>query len=272
MDVIKEAIFNSMWEVKEINQWKRFSKRTIATLQKEHRVTQSGLKLWLDLAEKKISRESAQTIQTYHQDKEALSSTMTTWWKSSDWCLINYFSCTCLDDPNTTQHLMDNEVKQVMKEAKQVMHQKSCKKLSGIMTTICSVFKKEAQHVVPHCYSLNLETGDMRSLTNYRKDTVALLLINYTYLFKDPTIMSPVNHPGVIEMIYNALWNTHLHEALSFNDLNDLDDLFLIGSIAVHNSLLEFQEGIYKVYQTGYGCSRVGFACKLISATITTTR
>ncbi|KAG2355691.1 hypothetical protein BDR07DRAFT_1492879 [Suillus spraguei] len=87
-EVIKEAIsaqyatcekyrthlMSKMWEVKEINWWKRFLKRTIATLQKEHRVAQSGLKLWLDLAEKQISRESAQTIQTYRQDEEALSS------------------------------------------------------------------------------------------------------------------------------------------------------------------------------------------------------
>ncbi|KAG2356317.1 hypothetical protein BDR07DRAFT_1492096 [Suillus spraguei] len=165
--------------------------------------------------------------------------------------------------PNTNatpQHLMVKEAKEVMKEPKQVMcqkesfleavgHNKSCKKLSSIMTTVCSVFKKEAWGVVSHHYSLNLEARDTRSLTNYRKGIVALLLINHAYLFfsqKDPTIMSPVNHPSVIETIYNTLWSTHLHKALSFDDLNNFDNLFLIGGIAVHNSLLEFQEEIYK--------------------------
>lgn len=88
MDVIKEAIsaqyatcekyrthlMSKMWEIEEINQWKRFFKRTVATLQKEHRDAQSGLQLWLNLAEKQISRESGKTIQTCHKDQEALSS------------------------------------------------------------------------------------------------------------------------------------------------------------------------------------------------------
>lgn len=42
-------------------------------MQKEHRVAQSGLKLWLDLAQKQISRDSADTIQTYRREQEALT-------------------------------------------------------------------------------------------------------------------------------------------------------------------------------------------------------
>ncbi|KAG2062758.1 hypothetical protein BDR04DRAFT_1164685 [Suillus decipiens] len=90
---------SKMWEVEEINWWKRFSKCTIATLQKECRVAQSGLKLWLDLAEKKISRESAQTIQTYRQDEKALRITDTNFTQE-------FLHCDDSDDDST---MTDND-------------------------------------------------------------------------------------------------------------------------------------------------------------------
>ncbi|KAG1795402.1 uncharacterized protein HD556DRAFT_1442244 [Suillus plorans] len=125
----------------------------------------------------------------------------------------------------------------------------TCKKLSGITTTVRGVFKKEAQRLILNHYSLSLEAGDTRSLTDHRETTVAPLLVNHSYLFKDPTVMSPVNHPAVIETICNSLWTTHLHEALDFNELDKLYDLFSIRGAAVHNTLLEFQDGVYKSVQ-----------------------
>ncbi|KAG1906460.1 uncharacterized protein F5891DRAFT_1181870 [Suillus fuscotomentosus] len=123
------------------------------------------------------------------------------------------------------------------------------KQLSGITTTVRGVFKKEAQWLILNHYSLSLEARDTRSLTDHRETTVAPLLVNHRYLFKDPTIMSPVNHPTVIETICNSLWTTHLHEALDFDELDKFDDLFSIGGAAVHNTLLEFQDGVYKSVQ-----------------------
>lgn len=61
--------------------------------------------------------------------------------------------------------------------------------------------------------------------------------------------MSPINHPTVIKTICNSLWTTHLHEVLDFNELDKLDDLSSIGGTAVHNTLLEFQDGVYKSVQ-----------------------
>ncbi|KAG2155026.1 uncharacterized protein EDB93DRAFT_1247980 [Suillus bovinus] len=99
-------------------------------------------------------------------------------------------------------------------------HVESCKKLSTIMTTVCGVFKKEARCALPNHYSLTIKAEDMGSLIAHREATVAPLLINHTYLFKDLTIMSPVNHPTVIETIYHALWTTSLHESLNFDELD----------------------------------------------------
>ncbi|KAG0705129.1 hypothetical protein DFH29DRAFT_873364 [Suillus ampliporus] len=121
-----------------------------------------------------------------------------------------------------------------------------CKKLLTITTTVRGVFKKEAWHVLPNHYSFTLEARDLRSLTDYREAIVALLLINHAYLFKDSMIVSPVGHPAVIETIYHALWTTTLHEALDFDELDNLDNLFSIGGAAVHNTLLKFEGGIYK--------------------------
>ncbi|KAG0701881.1 hypothetical protein DFH29DRAFT_875529 [Suillus ampliporus] len=185
-------------------------------------------------------------------------------------------------------HLTAKEAKEVMKEVKKVMHRmvllgsamytterntevveqafleaagrvvpavpasqipdrvELCKKLLTITTTVQGVFKKEARRVLPNHYSFTLEARDSRSLTDYREAIVAPLLINHAYLFKDSTIMSPVDHPAVIETIYHALWTTTLHEALDFDELDNLNDLFSIGGTAVHNTLLEFEGGIYK--------------------------
>ncbi|KAG1782275.1 hypothetical protein EV702DRAFT_1041153 [Suillus placidus] len=88
MDVIKEAIaaqfatcekhhthlMSKMWEVEEINRWKRFSKRTVATLEKEHRAATSGLQLWLELADKYISKDSNHAIQSYRKEQETFGS------------------------------------------------------------------------------------------------------------------------------------------------------------------------------------------------------
>ncbi|KAG2115295.1 uncharacterized protein F5147DRAFT_649673 [Suillus discolor] len=160
--------------------------------------------------------------------------------------------------------LTDKELKDVKKEAKQVMcrkvllenamptmerntemaeeafleaaghvvsdHAETCKKLSGIMTTVRGVFKKEAQWLILNHYSLSL------SCPASRQPQLSLF-------------MSPVNHPAVIETICNSLWTTHLHEALDFNELDKLNDLFSIGGTAVHNTLLEFQDGVYKSVQ-----------------------
>ncbi|KAG1872152.1 hypothetical protein C8R48DRAFT_670525 [Suillus tomentosus] len=106
--------------------------------------------------------------------------------------------------------LMDKELRDVKKEAKCVMHRKvllknvmptmeqntemaeeaflevaghTCKQLSGIMTTVCGVFKKEVQRLIFNHYSLSLEAGDTRSLTDHRETTVAMLLVNHSYLF-----------------------------------------------------------------------------------------
>ncbi|KAG2335682.1 hypothetical protein BDR05DRAFT_1006561 [Suillus weaverae] len=125
----------------------------------------------------------------------------------------------------------------------------SCKKLSIITTTVHGVFKKEAWRVLLNHYSLTLEAGDTRSLTNHREAVIAPLLVDHGYLFMNSTIMSPVNHPAVVDTIYHSIWSTLLHEVLDFNKLNDLDDLFSIRGAAVHNTLLEFQEGMYKPVQ-----------------------
>ncbi|KAG2348096.1 hypothetical protein BDR05DRAFT_945029 [Suillus weaverae] len=176
-------------------------------------------------------------------------------------------------DP-TPRHLMAKEAKGVMKETKQNNeiaeeaflevvarivpaltasqipdHDESCKKLSIITTTVCGVFKKEVRRVLLNHYSLTLEAGDTRSLTDHREAVIAPLLVDHGYLFKDSMIMSPVNHPAVIDTIYHSVWSTLLHEALDFDELDDLDDLFSIGGAAVHNTLLEFQEGMYKLVQ-----------------------
>ncbi|KAG1897609.1 uncharacterized protein F5891DRAFT_982576 [Suillus fuscotomentosus] len=128
-------------------------------------------------------------------------------------------------------------------------HAETCKQLSGITTTVRGVFKKEARRLILNHYSLSLKARDTRSLTDHRETTVAPLLVNHRYLFKDPTIMSPVNHPAVIETICNSLWTTHLHKVLDLDELDKFDDLFSIGGAAVHNTLLEFQDGVYKSVQ-----------------------
>ncbi|KAG1880942.1 hypothetical protein F4604DRAFT_1679057 [Suillus subluteus] len=127
---------------------------------------------------------------------------------------------------------------------------KFCKKLTTIMTTVRGVFKKEARRVLPNHYSLTPEGSDAGSLSNHREAVVPPLLVNQTYLFRDSTIMSPVDHPAVIDTIYHSLWmSSQLYEVLNFNELDDFDDLFSIGGAAIHNTLLEFQEGIYKPVQ-----------------------
>ncbi|KAG1887177.1 hypothetical protein F4604DRAFT_1916994 [Suillus subluteus] len=91
LDIIKEAIaaqfatcekhrnllMSKMWEVEEINRWKRFSKRTVATLEREHKAAQSGLQIWLDLAERQISKDLAHTSQVSRKEQETLSTTCT---------------------------------------------------------------------------------------------------------------------------------------------------------------------------------------------------
>jgi Domain of unknown function (DUF6532) len=68
---------------------------------------------------------------------------------------------------------------------------KTCKQLSGIMTTVRGVFKKEVQRLIFNHYSLSLEAGDTRSLTDHRETTVAMLLVNHSYLFVSPfTLLS----------------------------------------------------------------------------------
>ncbi|KAG1742059.1 hypothetical protein EDD22DRAFT_958965 [Suillus occidentalis] len=127
---------------------------------------------------------------------------------------------------------------------------KFCKKLTTIVTTVCGIFKKEARRVLPNHYSLTPEGSDAGSLSNHREAVVPPLLVNQMYLFRDSTIMSPVNHPAVIGTIYHALWtSSQLYEVLDFDELDDFDDLFSIGSAAIHSTLLEFQEGIYKLVQ-----------------------
>jgi hypothetical protein len=61
--------------------------------------------------------------------------------------------------------------------------------------------------------------------------------------------MSPVNHPAVIETICNSLRTTDLHEVLDFNKLDKFDNLCSIRGAAVHNTLLEFQDRVYKSVQ-----------------------
>ncbi|KAG0705128.1 hypothetical protein DFH29DRAFT_873363 [Suillus ampliporus] len=88
MDVIKEAIaaqyatcekhhtrlMSKLWEVEGINWWKRFLKCTVAALWEEHRVAQSGLQVWLDFADKQISRDSASTRKSCHKEQETFGS------------------------------------------------------------------------------------------------------------------------------------------------------------------------------------------------------
>ncbi|KAG1887178.1 hypothetical protein F4604DRAFT_1916995 [Suillus subluteus] len=127
---------------------------------------------------------------------------------------------------------------------------KFCKKLTTIVTTVRGVFKKEARRVLPNHYSLTPKGSDAGSLSNHREAVVPPLLVNQTYLFMNSTIMSPVDHPAVIDTIYHSLWtSSQLYEVLDFNELDDFDDLFSIGGAAIHNTLLEFQEGIYKPVQ-----------------------
>lgn len=62
----------------------------------------------------------------------------------------------------------------------------TCMQLSGITTTVRGVFKKEVRRLILNHYSLSLEAGDTRSLTDHRETTVAPLLINHSYLFLSP--------------------------------------------------------------------------------------
>ncbi|KAG1895947.1 uncharacterized protein F5891DRAFT_1193560 [Suillus fuscotomentosus] len=152
-------------------------------------------------------------------------------------------------DPGLRQ-LKDKELKDVKKEAKQVMRRKVLLENAMLTTEHNTEMAKEAfLEAVGRVVSGGSQRPDTRSLTDHRETTVALLLINHRYLFKDPTIMSPVNHPTVIETICNSLWTTHLHEALDFDELDKFDNLFSIGGTAVHNTLLEFQDGVYKSVQ-----------------------
>ncbi|KAG1889893.1 hypothetical protein F4604DRAFT_1673422 [Suillus subluteus] len=160
------------------------------------------------------------------------------------------------DTHPTPQHLMDKEVKKVMKEAKRddapkgplqecdiPDHIESCKTLSTIMTTMHGVFKKEAQHVLLNHYSLTLEAGDTRSLTNDRETVIALLLVDHAYLFIQRSCPLSTTLPLLRQStILSGLPRFMTHD---FDELNNLDDLFSIGGAAVHNTLLEFQEGVY---------------------------
>ncbi|KAG2118342.1 hypothetical protein BD769DRAFT_1390681 [Suillus cothurnatus] len=128
----------------------------------------------------------------------------------------------------------------------------SVKTICTITTTVRTVFKREACNAVliPDHYGLSLLFSDVRSEANHRQDTVAPLLINQAYLFEDPSIWSPVNHPAVITTITCALWGSILHEALNFDNVNTLDNLFSIGGAAVGSSLMEYEDsGVQKTVQ-----------------------
>jgi hypothetical protein len=65
-------------------------------------------------------------------------------------------------------------------------------------------------------------------------------------------VLSPINHPAIVETIRSVIWTTATNlrdaldfEQLDFEQLDILDNLVAIGSAAVHNSLLEYRDGIY---------------------------
>lgn len=58
---------------------------------------------------------------------------------------------------------------------------------------------------------------------------------------------SHVNHPAVITTIIRTVWGGVLYEALDFDDVDKLDNLFSIGGAAVGSSLMEYEEsGVHK--------------------------
>ncbi|KAG1853040.1 hypothetical protein F4604DRAFT_1686495 [Suillus subluteus] len=127
----------------------------------------------------------------------------------------------------------------------------SVRTICTITTTVRTAFKKEARNaiLVPEHYNLTLPLDDPRSQTDHRRDTVGPLLIDQVYLFEDPTIQSPVNHPAVIAMIIRAVWGGILHEVLNFDNIDALNNLISIGGTAVGSSLMEYEEGVHKTVQ-----------------------
>ncbi|KAG2030388.1 hypothetical protein BDR03DRAFT_1017200 [Suillus americanus] len=132
----------------------------------------------------------------------------------------------------------------------QLPQHKTClKTLHTLTTTIWATFKMKARCKVPTHYDLN-RPSDANAEVTHRLQCVLQLVENHAYLFVDETnsvhSLTPINHPAVSSVIVAALWESSLHKEIDLDDVNALDNLFLLGGAAMHSVLMEYLSGRHK--------------------------
>ncbi|KAG2038721.1 hypothetical protein BDR03DRAFT_1009698 [Suillus americanus] len=109
--------------------------------------------------------------------------------------------------------------------------------------TVWATFKMKAHYKVPTHYNLD-HLSDANAKVTHRLQHVLQLVENHAYLFVDEMnsvrSLTPINHLGVSSVIVAALWESSLHEEIDLDDVNALDNLFLLGGAATHLVLMEY--------------------------------